>query len=86
MSCIFILLFCLCRGLTGAGSCLAFVPGEAGGCSQQAAGVKQAAAVLMRRERVGICGYGMVGGVVLCVHGGQAVPQRTAALHLHPLR
>lgn len=79
----------LWRELTGAGPCLAFVlVAEAGWCSQQAAGVKQTAAVLMRRwERVGgIRRYGMVGWGGLRAHGGQAAPQRTGALHLHPFR
>lgn len=64
-------------GLTGAGPCFAFVlVGEAGCCSQQAAGVKKAAAVLMRRwERVSrICRYGMVGGGGLRAHGSQTAP------------
>lgn len=79
-------------GLTGAGTCLAFVfVAEAGRCSQQAAGVKQAAAVLVRRgDGVGGVGrYGVVGGGrgLAAAHGGQAAaPQRTRALHLHPLR
>ena len=79
----------VCSGLTGAGPCLAFVPGGEGGrCSQQAARVEQTAAVVVRRrQRVGGVGrYGMVGGGGLSAHGGQAAPQRTGALHLHPLR
>lgn len=79
----------LSRGLTGAGTCLAFVFGvEAGRCSQEAARVEQAAAVLVGSgEGVGrVRGYGVVGGGGLRAHGGQAAPQRAGALHLHPLR
>ena len=72
--------------LTWARSGFAFALGREAGPAEQAAGVEEAAAVLVWiRQRVGRVGRdGVVRG--LAVHRGQAAAQRTTALHFHAVR
>lgn len=78
--------------LTWAGPRFAFALGRktGGRSAQQAAGVEEAAAVVVRRgqrvRRVGRDGVVRRGAPTLPAHGGQAAAERAAALHFHAVR
>lgn len=71
---------------TGSGLA-SWLGGEAGcGAPQEAAGVEEAAAVVVGGRHVGGVGGDGVVGRGLSPHAGEAASERAGALHLHPLR